>query len=140
MQSSLATQSLKTCPDGSRQKTTHSAVSSPDLWEQATPYHRQAEENGLMQVWSADPKGALPGAFSTLNFSDWPNAASVSSLSQILETEPIPPRYYLSPKACAGILRRAEKRGKALPEQLRQALQQVAGDSSGPATRAVKTA
>lgn len=70
----------------------------------------------------------------------WPNAASVSSLSQILEMEPIPPRYFLSLTACAGILRRAEKRGKALPEQLHQALQQVAGVSSGPAILAGKTA
>jgi DNA (cytosine-5)-methyltransferase 1 len=47
-------------------------------------------------------------------------------LSQILETGPIPPKYFLSGKACAGILRRAERRGKELPGQLRRALKAVA--------------
>ena len=43
---------------------------------------------------------------------------AVSSLSSILERGPIDPRYFLSPKACSGILRRAEKRGKELPGAL----------------------
>ena len=33
------------------------------------------------------------------------------------------PEYYLSAKACAGILRRAERRGKELPQVLREALE-----------------
>ena len=33
-------------------------------------------------------------------------------------------KYSLSPKACAGILRRAERRGKALPPMLKTALEQ----------------
>lgn len=56
------------------------------------------------------------------NISEWPNDAAVCLLSQVLETGSIPQRYYLSAKACAGILRRAEKRGKKLPEALEQAL------------------
>ena len=55
-----------------------------------------------------------------------PSDAYVSSLSSILETGPIDRRYFLSPKACAGILRRAESRGKELPEALRLALESVA--------------
>jgi hypothetical protein len=51
----------------------------------------------------------------------------VCSLSDILETGAVPQRYYLSPKACSGILRRAAKRGKELPPQLAAALQAVAG-------------
>ena len=51
----------------------------------------------------------------------------VSSLSDILETGDLPQRFYLTPTACRGILRRAEKRGKKLPEALRQALIGVAG-------------
>ena len=51
----------------------------------------------------------------------------VSSLSDILVTGDLPRRYYLSPKACRGILRRAERRRKVLPEQLRRALLAVAG-------------
>ena len=43
-----------------------------------------------------------------------------------LEAE-VPAKYYLSPKACAGILRRAERRGKTLPPHLEAALRSVAG-------------
>jgi len=65
-----------------------------------------------------------------LNTSDWPNDASVCSLSEVLTAEPIPQRYYLSPKACAGILRRAEARRKTLPQPLLAALQAVAAMAS----------
>ena len=52
----------------------------------------------------------------------------VCSLSDVLEMAGnVPPRYYLSSKACRGILRRAGKRGKVLPPQLQAALQAVAG-------------
>ena len=54
----------------------------------------------------------------------------VCSLSDILETGDIPPQYYLSPDACRGILRRAESRGRELPEVLRQALEAQAGKSN----------
>lgn len=53
--------------------------------------------------------------------------SSDTRLSDILETGDIQEKYYLSPKACAGILRRAERRGKALPPALREALTAVAG-------------
>lgn len=63
----------------------------------------------------------------TLNTSDWPSDGSACSLSQVLETEPVPPKFFLSPTACRGILRRAEKRGKKLPEALAVVLESVAG-------------
>jgi hypothetical protein len=50
----------------------------------------------------------------------------VCSLSEILEIGDVPRQYYLSAKACKGILRRAAKRGKELPQQLARALQAVA--------------
>jgi hypothetical protein len=50
-----------------------------------------------------------------------------------LETGELPPRFSLSAKACAGILRRAQRRGKDLPTMLRQALKQVAGQHPSPA-------
>ena len=37
----------------------------------------------------------------------------------------VPTRYYLSAKACQGILRRANRRGKVLPPRLQKALEQV---------------
>ena len=50
------------------------------------------------------------------------NDAGVCSLSDILETGDVPQRYFLTGKACRGILRRAEKRGKTLPSVLACAL------------------
>lgn len=50
-----------------------------------------------------------------------PNGVSVSRLSLILEDSPHR-RYSLSARACQGILNRASKRGKQLPEELETAL------------------
>ena len=74
-----------------------------------------------------------PTAFLTLNGLESPSAVAVCSLSATLETGDVPQRYYLSAKACSGILRRAERRGKELPAQLRQALQAAAEASSDSA-------
>ena len=54
-------------------------------------------------------------------------------LSSILEANAAT-KYSLSPKACAGILRRAERRGKTLPGHLEAALRSAAGrtTSTGP--------
>ena len=60
----------------------------------------------------------------TLNFGECPSAVRESTLSQILEAN-APEKYYLSAKAAAGILRRAEKRGKELPTMLKEALEEV---------------
>lgn len=65
--------------------------------------------------------GALRGEFLTHSFGESPKDAVESHLSQILEDYPHQ-KYYLSEKACKGILRRAERRGKDLPPMLRQAL------------------
>ena len=58
-----------------------------------------------------------------LNMSEKPLTERPSKLSQILELN-ADPKYHLSARACAGILNRAERRGKKLPEQLRIALEQ----------------
>ena len=63
------------------------------------------------------------GEFWTRNSSAWPSDASVSFLSECLEAPPVPARYYLSPTACAGIIRRARRRGRSLPPQLEEALE-----------------
>jgi hypothetical protein len=80
-----------------------------------------------------------PTEFSTLSTLEWPSAAVVRSLSDILETGAVPQQYFLSGTACRGILRRAEKRGKELPQTLLQALQQVAEASNAAVSRADKT-
>lgn len=62
----------------------------------------------------------------TLNTGVSPREGRACSLSQILEDSP-PRKYYLSRKACLGILRRARERGKPLPPQLEAALNAQAG-------------
>ena len=81
---------------------------------------------------------ASPGGYLTLNTSEWPSAAAVCSLSEVLEAD-APPKYFLSAKACRGILRRAAKRGKELPPQLSEALRQVAAERNGPEKAGDKT-
>lgn len=51
------------------------------------------------------------------------SVAVESTLSQILQDR-APEKYFLSPRACLGILRRSEKRGKVLPPMLKEALEQ----------------
>ena len=66
------------------------------------------------------------GDASTLNTGVSPREENGSSLSRILQEDP-PKRYYLTRKACLGILRRAVERGKELPEKLKRALEIQAG-------------
>lgn len=69
------------------------------------------------------------------NTGECPREESESTLSQILEAAPHQ-KYYLSEKACLGILRRAEKRGKELPEILKRALIKQAQRMSNVTTSA----
>jgi len=65
----------------------------------------------------------------TLNSSEYPSTGVASSLSDILETGELPQRYFLSARACRGILRRAARRGKTLPGALAAALEIAAGQT-----------
>ena len=65
----------------------------------------------------------------TLNTSEFPKGADVCSLSDVLETGEVLEKYSLSPRACRGILLRAERRGKELPPQLREVLLSVAQET-----------
>lgn len=82
-------------------------------------------ENGQRPATWTEMTGALPGESWTPNTTESSNVAVESCLSQILEVN-APEKYRLSAKACLGILRRAERRGKRLPEMLREALEQTA--------------
>ena len=67
------------------------------------------------------------GDASILNTGPAPRSGAAGcSLSAILQDDP-PSKYYLTRKACLGILRRASERGKELPEKLKRALQIQAG-------------
>ena len=68
--------------------------------------------------------GLSRGGYLMRSFGESPKDAVESTLSSILERN-VPEKYYLSAKACEGILRRSERRGKELPEMLRIALEQT---------------
>ena len=122
----LASSSGKTCLASSTPKTTPLGAFWEHLPAKMTRSSHQGVDGQTLVLLMA-PKEQLRGESLTPNISEWPNAAAVCSLSQVLEQTLIPQRFFLSSTACAGILRRAEKRGKALPEQLKQALVAVAG-------------
>ena len=81
--------------------------------------------DGAKQEQSSETDGLWHGDSSTLNIGESPNEENASTLSQILQAG-VPSTYFLSPKACQGILRRASARGKELPEVLRIALERQA--------------
>lgn len=74
---------------------------------------------GGIAMWTDD--GLWLGECLTRNTGECPSVVVESRLSQILEENPLP-KYCLSAKACLGILRRAERRGKDLPEKLKMVL------------------
>ena len=63
-----------------------------------------------------------------LNISEKPRTPMPSRLSEILE-EQADEKYNLSARACNGILTRANRRGKQLPEILQKALEAQAVES-----------
>ena len=82
-------------------------------------------ESGQAPEWLEGTGVKLHGESLTRNTGESPSVAVESSLFAILEAN-VPEKYYLSARACQGILRRAEKRGKKLPEVLEMALRQQA--------------
>ena len=81
------------------------------------------ERAGAIVGDAASRGGGIPllGEHWTLNIGECPKDVEESGLWQILE-ERVHPKYYLSARACIGILRRAERRGKELPKLLKEAL------------------
>ena len=122
----------------------------PDGWcGRTSPDSCLLTEDGRLEPssegWRNSGMGS-PTGFLTLNTSEWNHTLApslkddgVCSLSDILEIGALPQRFFLSAKACAGILRRAERRGKALPTMLHRALAQVAGDLNEEETPGGKT-
>lgn len=74
------------------------------------------------------------GEYWTANMPEWtgfqgpsPSGGDVCSLSDILVTGDVPQEYFLSQRACLGILRRADARERKLPKALRDVLSAQAG-------------
>ena len=89
--------------------------------EPEAPLFLYLKKDGQQADASWEPNGALLGEFSMRSFGESPSEENASLLSQILEENPHP-KYFLSEKACRGILTRAARRGKPLPNLLKTAL------------------
>ena len=74
-----------------------------------------------MQDWLEAVELISLGGFLMPNIGEYPSAGVESSLWQVMEGN-APVKYYLSKKACEGIIRRAENRDKTLPKLLETAL------------------
>jgi hypothetical protein len=116
----------KTCPERFRRtEATISGRSSKPSRKSQTPtllYLDLRNRTDPDASWAE--VGVLHGESSTRSIGESPSDAVESTLSQILQAN-APEKYYLSAKACAGILRRAERRGKELPEMLKAALEET---------------
>ena len=96
-----------------------------ERWLGPTLTHQKA--SGKAPELRSVQMGQSSGAYWTRSGSEWRSGAVVCSLSQILETGPVDRRFFLSPKACSGILRRAERRGEAYPQRCTKPYRQRQG-------------
>ena len=115
----------RTCPELSVQ--TAEKILEP-CWKNLPAWNNQTfqfldlrKENGAKPEQSPETDGLWHGDSSTLNIGECPREENVSLLSSTLEAN-APEKYYLSARACQGILTRASRRGKRLPELLEAAL------------------
>ena len=102
-------------------KSVSELVAIPYLYLDLSPGHVDLFGNHYWELRSPYREGKPP-----LNTGPAPRKPIHSSLSEILESDP-DAGYYLSVRACRGILRRAKERGKELPPQLKAALMAQAG-------------
>ena len=108
------------------EKTSGSSLSQWRGWSRKMPLYLSLRKDGHTPEWSMVTDGRLPGEQWMLNSTESPRDAEESFLSQILE-DTVPEKYFLSERACLGIIRRSLKRGKTLPEVLQTALIRQAG-------------
>jgi hypothetical protein len=76
----------------------------------------------LFARWPASGM-AWDGVCLTAGISESPSHVSESTLSGVIETGEAPERYFLSPNAAKGMLRRADRMGRNLFPPLRRALE-----------------
>ena len=124
MQNDIATQDShfgKTCPEplaATRAQTLQKWLSTWQDLTSLTPPRTAGEKKA--QRWEV--MDCLNGQYWTRNGSDWRNGAKRVFAIVDFGDWKVDRQFYLSAKACEGILRRAEKRGKVLPPMLEQAL------------------
>lgn len=116
----------KTCKE--RSAPTEEKISEP-CWKNLPAWNNQTLQfldlrrgaDGTKPEQLQETDGLWLGDSLTLNIGESPKEESVSLLSQILEVN-VPQKYYLSARACQGIMTRASRRGKKLPGLLQMAL------------------
>lgn len=108
-------------PDAANLAVALSAAQGESYWKLIRDIISASSSQDFLNAGSV----ASPGRYWTASTSESRNAADARSLSAVLQAE-VSSRYFLSAKAAAGILRRAEKRGKTLPPVLAAALQALA--------------
>ena len=135
--SDLGLWSGKTCPEHSaatKDKTSRQSSKRSSASQSRKPpilkCLKKAGTPGVATTMKWEDDGAWLGECMTRNTGESPNVAVVSRLSQILEETP-QEKYSLSAKACQGILRRAERRGKDLPDLLKTVLLMQSGSGGG---------
>lgn len=119
----------KTSPEPSVQTEAKTSVSSSKRSQGSSTrrplYLCLQKEGGLTPASWTEMDTRLPGE-SLMHNSNYRKDGDDYTLSQILE-DTAPQKYFLSVRACLGILRRSQKRGKTLPEVLMTALIAQAG-------------
>ena len=89
--------------------------------------------------WATSGFTTSPGECWTADTSECPSDGDgSSSLADVLLDE-VPKRFFLSPRAAAGIIRRAEKRGRELPPALAAALADLASAHQDDDKRTTRT-
>jgi hypothetical protein len=89
--------------------------------------------------WATSGFTISPGECWTADTSECPSeGGACSSLADVL-LDTAPARFYLSPRAAAGIVRRADKRGRELPRALAEALQALASAHPGDGRKTTRT-
>ena len=122
----LGLPSGRTCPERSAatRERTSKPFYKPSQVSVKTEFQFLNLKSGGVLGASWETVGVLPGGSMTLNTGECPSVVRESTLSQILQAN-APEKYYLSARACEGILRRAERRGKVLPPMLKEALEET---------------
>ena len=104
-----------------QQKITHSGA----FWEQSPEktyqFSRQGK-NGQVQVLCLDKNAISPGAPLMLNFSECPNDAVESSLSQVIEKSLVSKKILFEPESVCWNIKKSTKNKQTLPVLLQHAL------------------
>ena len=120
----------KTCQAHSAQTKVETLLAWLVKWQDSASLYPKTA--GEPKAWRWVRTDLSNGACLTRSGSEWRSGGVACSLSSTLETGPIDSRFFLSRTASEGILRRAERRGKTLPEALEMALRAAAGLRKSP--------